>query len=106
LGLHRNYLAVYYRKQTGGYMAAVDMNEKVRKTAQLSKPLAAWVEQYAKTVGASESSIIAIAVKQMRDREGCEVSVDNTIVTGGDNELAKKIGKLIESEMNKGIRNG
>lgn len=42
---------------------------KVRKTAQLSKSLAEWVEGYAKEVGASESSIIAIAIKGMRDRE-------------------------------------
>ncbi len=48
---------------------ASQVADKVRKTAQLSQPLAQWVEGYAKEVGASESSIIAIAIKQMKDKE-------------------------------------
>lgn len=42
---------------------------KVRKNVQLSKELADWVADYAKQTGSSESSIIAIAVKQMKSRE-------------------------------------
>lgn len=42
---------------------------KVRKSVLLSSELALWLTEFARLTGASESAIIAIAIKQMKDKE-------------------------------------
>ncbi len=57
---------MYYEYKSTALKAIMN---KVRKNVQLSAELAKWVQDYARQVGASESSIIAIAVKKMKDGE-------------------------------------